>query len=216
MTFPARQTRFGPNTLDPSWIERDMFLLKGEVVTDAEHHCKQTFLASLPYLRGTNNAVDIGCRDGEYTRYLQRQFPHVYAFDARMRKSFGHNVDVERVTHFVCALGDAAGEIEMYGGTHDPAINPIRSVVRCFTLDSFQLSNVDYMKIDVEGFERKVLAGAEYTIARWRPVIVIEQNDVRMAGEEPYAAKTWLEERGYRHVATCPRGWDHIMIPKEG
>lgn len=213
MTFPIRETRFGPNTLDPAWVETDTFVLKGVVAADPLHHCKQTYLASLPFLRQTRNAVDIGCRDGEYTRYMQRHFDHVYGFDARMRKNFAQNVDTNRVTHFVCALGDAAGDIEMYGGTHDPAINPVRSVVRCLTLDSFELANVDYVKIDVEGFEQKVLKGGEYTIARWRPIVVIEQNDACLPDEKPFAAKAWLEERGYRHMATCPRGWDHVMVP---
>ncbi len=171
-----------------------------------------TYLASKPFIFGGRAAVDIGCRDGEYTRYLQQDFDHVYGFDARDRRTFTVNVDTLRATHFVTALGDQEGDITMYGGTHDPNHSKPH-VIRCHTLDSFGLKDVDYIKIDVEGFETKVLKGAAETIARCRPLIVIEQNEVALPDEPPLLAKTWLEARGYRHVATCPRGWDHIMAP---
>jgi FkbM family methyltransferase len=43
------------------------------------------------------------------------------------------------------------------------------------TLDSFDYQHVDYIKLDCEGFEYRVLQGAANTVARCRPVIVIEQ-----------------------------------------
>jgi len=43
------------------------------------------------------------------------------------------------------------------------------------TLDSFNFNNVDLIKIDVEGFEEEILAGAMETIIRNKPVIVVEQ-----------------------------------------
>ena len=42
------------------------------------------------------------------------------------------------------------------------------------TLDSYGFSNVGFIKIDVEGFEAAVLAGARDTILRERPVMQIE------------------------------------------
>jgi hypothetical protein len=82
-------------------------------------------------------------------------------------------------------------------------------------LDDFNITDVSYVKVDVEGFETKVLKGASMIIERDRPLIVIEQNEATLEGEAPFAAKEWLETRGYRHVATCPRGWDFIMQHEE-
>ncbi len=45
------------------------------------------------------------------------------------------------------------------------------------TLDSFDLTNVDFIKIDTEGYEYFVLKGAEKTIKRDHPVIVVEQKE---------------------------------------
>ncbi len=42
------------------------------------------------------------------------------------------------------------------------------------TLDSFNLGKLDFMKMDVEGFEPQVIAGARETLRRCRPVLLVE------------------------------------------
>ena len=46
--------------------------------------------------------------------------------------------------------------------------------IECKTLDSFQLRNVDFIKIDVDGFEIPLLKGATETLANNDAVINIE------------------------------------------
>ena len=213
MTYPIEPTEFSENPYQEEWFERDFLYSQDGIKEYPRHHCKDTFLISLPFVRSFRNAVDIGCRDGEYARYLQKHFQHVDCFDPRYRKFFPFNVDLSKVSHFACALGDQDETIEMSGGTHKVVEGKMTSFP-CFRLDEFEFQSVDYIKIDVEGFEKKVLIGAEETIRQSRPLIVIEQNDVCLPGEDRYAAKTWLEDRGYRHVATCERGWDYVMAPE--
>ncbi len=43
-------------------------------------------------------------------------------------------------------------------------------------LKSLNVSRVDFIKIDVEGFEGHVLRGAKQTLATYRPVVVLELN----------------------------------------
>lgn len=212
MAFPIHAWPLGRNTLDPRWVREDIFDFKSEVRPDPTNHCKATALLAMPFAENSRNAVDVGCRDGEFTRYLQTRFQHVYAFDGRRKKSFERNVHTDHATYFVCALGAVAGDITMYAGTHDPD-HAKPATVKCFPLDSFNLQDVDFIKIDVEGYERRVLIGSEETIARCRPVIVVEQHWVTLPDEEQYAAKAWLEQRGYRLAGKCPRGYDHIMVP---
>jgi hypothetical protein len=66
-------------------------------------------------------------------------------------------------------------------------------------LDSLGLPQVDALKIDVEGAELNVLRGAEKTINRDHPGILIEfsEDNTRQFGYEPGAIKDWLEARGY-------------------
>ena len=41
-------------------------------------------------------------------------------------------------------------------------------------LDSFEFDSIDYIKVDVEGFELQFLKGAAETIKRTKPVLNIE------------------------------------------
>ncbi len=53
--------------------------------------------------------------------------------------------------------------------------------IQIAALDSFALPRLDLMKIDAEGFELKVLAGARETIARCRPVLALEVQQACLA-----------------------------------
>ena len=206
-------TKWPDNPYKPEWAETDyLYLPKGNPANEPDHPCKLTYLLSKPFIKHFMVALDIGCRVGEFTRYLQLDFGHVHAFDPRIWPNFRYNVDLRKVTHYKCALGDEVGQIEMYAGSHTPSAGNEPRTVPVYTLDMFDFENVDYIKIDVEGFERKVLLGGARTIERCNPVIVIEQNHVVLEGEEQYSAKEYLESIGYRNVAVDRRGWDFVMV----
>src|SRR5215470_710671 len=59
-------------------------------------------------------------------------------------------------------------------GTHAQFAESRRYEVEVRTLDEFGLTGVRFIKADVEGSERDVLEGARATIARDRPVILLE------------------------------------------
>jgi FkbM family methyltransferase len=71
--------------------------------------------------------------------------------------------------------------------------------VAATTLDSFRLDDVTLLKIDTEGHEPQVVAGARQTIAASHPAIVVEDNDGRF-GEHLDAAGL----DGYRQTAEWP------------
>ena len=64
--------------------------------------------------------------------------------------------------------------------------------VRKIALDEFNLPRVDLIKIDVEGMEMEVLAGAARSIERYHPVMLIEKIKA-----DATVLKMWLESRGY-------------------
>jgi len=51
-----------------------------------------------------------------------------------------------------------------------------QSKVRCETIDSLELPRLKLLKVDVEGMEAEVLAGAEQTIRRLRPLMYLEND----------------------------------------
>lgn len=65
--------------------------------------------------------------------------------------------------------------------------------VNTVSVDSMNFNRVDFMKIDVEGMELDVLAGAEKTIEKFHPPIFVEHTkcgDAKLRG--------WLMKRDYK------------------
>ncbi len=212
MSFPLESTVWPDNPYQKEWAAQDYMHTPDGIGSFPKHHCKKTYLLSKKYIKRFRNAVDVGCRVGEYSRYLHLDFKHVYAFDPNLWPAFRFNVDLSRVTHFNCALGDIQSKIKMYGGMHTLRPEIEAKMHRCFTLDQFNLQDIDYLKIDVEGFEKKVLLGARDTIEKYNPVIVIEQNHVIIEGGRQFDALEYIQSIGYEKAAADERGWDLIMV----
>ncbi len=69
--------------------------------------------------------------------------------------------------------------------------------VQTRTLDSCALTNVGFIKIDVEGYEAEVLAGARGTIQHFRPTLLIEIEE-RHTGCPLRDSIGEIESLGYR------------------
>ena len=91
------------------------------------------------------------------------------------------------------------------------------------TLDSFELERVDFLKIDAEGAETKILLGSARTIAMCRPVMLIEVNRgaLERAKSSADELKTLIASMGYNMKITDHRiNWsdpqfDIICLPIE-
>ncbi len=145
-------------------------------------------------------ALDIGAHIGTQTLALAKAVGdsgHVLAFEPQpkiFRELFlnMHLNGMKNVSFFWAGVGSHEGKVELspftngneggtglYGGTG--------TFVQLMTIDSLRLENVSLVKIDVEGKENEVLAGAKETILRCRPVILIEimgGHDVATATQE--------------------------------
>ena len=67
------------------------------------------------------------------------------------------------------------------------------------SLDSYELTECDFMLVDCEGFELKVLIGAKRTITKFKPIIVLEINDTTLARQDVNRQQIfdWLTENNY-------------------
>ena len=93
----------------------------------------------------------------------------------------------DKVTVYNVALGKENGkalldiEEDNTGNTRIKVVNETDlKTIEVRTLDSFELKNIDYVKIDVEGFELPVLQGAVKTIKESKPFIHVEMKTKRM------------------------------------
>jgi len=66
------------------------------------------------------------------------------------------------------------------------------ATVQAISIDSLNVSRIDFIKIDVEGMEMAVLAGAVEAVRQHRPVMLIES---LKTGAQ--TLKQWLEQREY-------------------
>ena len=154
-------------------------------------------------------AIDVGCRFGEYTHYLLKHFQKVKCFEPRREaliRQFNKNIPKDRVQVWNCGIGDKQEFVNMNGGAvhkdNTVEIQPskYRTDVPVYTLDSFAFDDVDFVKVDVEGYELKVLQGALKTINKYKPMIVIEQNgsDTKWGwATKENQAGAFLESLGY-------------------
>jgi FkbM family methyltransferase len=165
-------------------------------------------------------AVDIGAAEGVYTWHLRRIASGVAAFEPNPESAARLRARLPSVDVHAVAVSDRDGEallripvtqsIALSGlGTVEDANDfqhgyseTHRIEVPARTLDSFSLPPLGFMKIDVEGHELAVLRGAERSIIRDRPTILIEVEDRHRAGAV-VTVTSWLAARGYGPPSTC-------------
>ncbi len=159
-------------------------------------------------------SIDVGANKGVYTYFLARWSRHVHAFEPNpklfsvLRRTMGRS---PAATLSPLALADRAGEAELrvprrtsgysnQGSSLSAVKVPdnFRAVtVQTARLDDLGISDIGFMKIDVEGFESQVLQGARDTIARDRPVLLIEMEE-KHRHQPIEAAIAEVEALGYR------------------
>jgi FkbM family methyltransferase len=167
-------------------------------------------LRLLPYLVDPRRAaLDVGANRGLYTTHLRRCARAVFAFEPLPHLARRLGLAYPDVTVQATALSDAPGTAELRVPGHNfswatvEAANPLAGTavttvqVPCATLDSLDLRDVGFIKIDVEGHELAVLRGATATLAREAPTLLVEIEERHSPGTLA-RAQAWLQARAYR------------------
>ena len=84
-------------------------------------------------------------------------------------------------------------------------------LVKCITIDSMALHRLDFVKIDVEGFELNVLAGGKKTIQYYRPFLHIEHWKVGMDAITNFFNKNDITDYQFLKVDSL----NMICVPQE-
>ena len=139
--------------------------------------------------------IDIGANIGLMSLFVQRHFPQaeVHAFEAHPETAqlFRDNCtlnDLSAVHLHEVALGNGSGTVYIYdnwavnrgGATLVPqGKDAVRHEVQLFRLDDLEVGHPEMVKIDVEGLELDVLKGAETTLRKFRPILIVEVSENR-------------------------------------
>ena len=140
------------------------------------------------------NAIDAGANKGTFTHVLAGLARHVYAFEpnpkmlAVLRQTAGDNVSVSAQAlaerngpaEFLIPRDPRGGHSNQGGSLSRVKVRGDHTVVpvQMARLDDLGLTDIGFIKIDVEGGELEVLAGAGQLLARDRPVLLIEMEEV--------------------------------------
>jgi FkbM family methyltransferase len=174
---------------------------------------------------GGRDFVDIGANVGFYSVLLARNLKsgHGYAIEPtakafeRLQANVAFNGVQDRVSTIKAAITDRTGSVEIrvipgkeeyssLGGMHHPSVASLGfnvETVPAVTLDDLvEQHNIDpgFLKIDVEGCEHMVLAGARQTLLKHRPVIMTELWDplITKNGSSSKQVIAYLQDLGYR------------------
>jgi FkbM family methyltransferase len=148
--------------------------------------------------RADGEFLDVGANEGIYAGYAARFSKKVIALEphpivaAELACSVPRNVEVIRAAasdHRGAAqlrIPTSAGSDVATRSSLESDANPgfgERTVdIELIEIDSLRIANLAAIKIDVEGHEFSVLAGARRTIARFKPVVIIECEERHHAG----------------------------------
>lgn len=157
---------------------------------DVEHHMAKFIESTGGYqvekqkkamelCRNFRTAVDVGAHVGTWAQNLEKRFETVHCFEPMPLHLECLEKNVEKAVIHKVALSDKPGKLAFTVGeasTGDTRVKRgVEGDIEAVTLDSFDLENVDFIKIDNEGYELFVLQGAVKTLQKWRPLLVVEQ-----------------------------------------
>ena len=157
-------------------------------------------------LRNRRTAIDAGAAEGLVTEWLAERFESVHAFEP-VPNTFALLSKNEWYGKVVChnvALGDRTEMQAIEGTQHSAHISDRTDCpsVHVTTLDSFDIPRVDLIKIDVEGFETRVIMGAMKLISSCQPMIMFERKHLFGTRYKDESPTTFLRRYGYKKSFT--------------
>ena len=154
---------------------------------------------SLGHVKQWRNAIDVGANVGQWTRPLAEKFQQVICFEPNpnFRECFNKNITESNVTLWPYGLSDKEHTAQQdFSST---VLKVQDGDIKCRTLDSFGLTNVDFIKIDVDGFEVPLLNGARETLSNNNAVVNIEMKRDKRS-HTVVQCEQILKDLGYKFV----------------
>ena len=162
---------------------------------------------AIKFCNSRRTAVDVGAHYGLMTYNMAQLFNSVHAFEVRpevyscLAKNVEH-LQMSKVTAYPYGLGAETKRVglnikptktfstHVLEGGNEAEVRP---------LDELELQDVDFIKMDAEGYEPLVVQGAINTIKRYKPVIFYEcKGHETRFGYEQNAVLELLKPLGYK------------------
>ena len=158
------------------WMDRN-----GHVIDGKPTYQYHKLEAALKWVKAWRVAVDVGAHCGLWSMHLVKRFQRLYAFEpvAAHRECFERNVGAPH-TLFPWALGEREGRVAIRTAPTSSGDSWVSGegeipMLRLDDVDPIGSETIDFIKLDCEGYELFALRGAESTLKRCRPCVIVEQ-----------------------------------------
>ena len=157
---------------------------------------------------GFRHCIDGGAHIGTWSIDLVTHFEWVHAFEPvpAVADCFTRNIQAANLTFHNKALGAEPGKVMFdYDATKSGATQAKQDGnIECevITIDSLALKDLDYIKLDCQGMEPQILAGAVDTIKSQRPILHLEMKNSALVEYRTNKSefRQLIAGHGYRQV----------------
>jgi FkbM family methyltransferase len=161
---------------------------------------------ALSFVKNFDVAIDGGAHVGSWTRYLSSRFNLVAAYEpnpVNFECLVLNTMDCKNVVLSKFGLSDQDESGALADGNNSGCWHVVEGKdIRLRKLDDY--GGLDFLKLDVEGYEDKALNGAFNLLIKYRPVVIIEEKDLPHKPCD-YKARKMLESIRYQEAARSGR-----------
>ena len=155
---------------------------KNEIIDGKPTYQYHKLRKAMEHVKYHRVAVDVGAHCGLWSMHLAKAFDWVHAFEPLElhRRCFAQNVLGKNVTLYDRALGDHEGGVNIHtentssGDSYVSGEGTIR-ISRLDDIEEMASVDVDFVKLDCEGYEYYALVGAHEMLLRCKPCVLVEQ-----------------------------------------
>lgn len=174
-----------------------------------ENYQLEEYNAAIKVVTKRRIAIDLGGNLGVMAKRLVKDFEFVHAFEPLFHEHLRFNVPEQNIKIYPYAVGDKEATVTMrVGQYHSGGSNVISEIkdksqvykeVKVVIVDSFNIEDVDFIKIDVENYEWFALLGSKQTIEKYKPTILME---LKKDNTYFYEILKFMQDQkyGYRYV----------------
>jgi FkbM family methyltransferase len=149
-------------------------------------------------LYSIQNIIDIGANFGYHSLLFSKETKgNVYSFEPQIQnfKLLENNINLNKISNIIpynFACGDEECDVKMPVITNDfnninmGDITPNFLISKAFSctksiiIDNMNFSQIDLIKIDVQGWEKKVLLGSLSLIKKNKPILIVEFEEFQL------------------------------------
>ncbi|MBW1780213.1 MAG: FkbM family methyltransferase [Deltaproteobacteria bacterium] len=162
------------------WAQKELeviepFVSKGSTVVDVGANIGTHAMAFAAMVGHTGSVVALEPQEELYTLLTRNSANNVFGRVIRtIRAGVAAGPGQGLIQRIIDTDGQNLGAKRMTPCSADTRPSDEHSLVDFLTIDGLNLNRLDFLKIDVEGDEKRVLIGAEKTIRSLRPVVCCE------------------------------------------